>query len=33
LTKGDTKRIGEILLFVGTFWLVYTLTGKTIKIG
>ncbi len=26
-------RVGEILFFVGVLWLVYSLAGKTLRIG
>lgn len=32
-TNGDVKEVGRILFFVGAFWLVYSLTGKTLHVG
>jgi len=33
LTTSKLSEIGKIMFVIGVFWLVYTLTGKSVRIG
>lgn len=33
LASGKVNEIGKWMLIIGMFWLVYSLTGKTLRLG